>query len=188
MEDQNKLKEISKYFFVIIIILIIVLIGLFSYQQFQISTNTNRLYTYLKSNNYSKSKNGYYTKEIKNDNQTITEISGAKEYLFAEKKITLTNQEFINIFLEYTKDNKVNISYKMEGYNKNQQIATIIQEGNLKKGNFDCKIISNNNFDTACDVMKKEAENYYEKINKILKDNKINLKYVKSQAKKTSKF
>ena len=188
MEDENKVKKIIKIVIITIIVLIVILIGFFIYRNIQIKTNTNKLYEYVKKEGYQKNENNYYTKDIKTENQTITEIIGAKEYPFAQKTITSTNDKYINIFLTYESNNTVTIKYKSEEYNEENKIVTINQQGTLKNNNFKCEVISNNDLNTRCNTMKKEVEKYYQKINNILKENKINLKYVKTNAKKQTRF
>ena len=130
----------------------------------------------------------YYQKKSETENETITDIAGTKEFVFARNIITSTDQEYSKIFMQYNNDNTIDITYSSEKLTNDKQISTSSQKGKLKDNKFSCDIISGNNNNISCDIIKKEAENYHKEIEKIIKDNKINLNYVKTDAKKVTKF
>ena len=188
MEDENKVKKIMKYVIIAIIIIAIITIGFFIYRNIQININTNKLYSYLEKSNYTKNDENYYQKKSETENKTITDIAGTKEFVFARNITTSTDQEYSKIFMQYNNDNTIDITYSSEKLTNDKQISTSSQKGKLKDNKFSCDIISGNNNNISCDIIKKEAENYHKEIEKIIKDNKINLNYVKTDAKKVTKF
>lgn len=180
MEDENKVLKAIKYIKIGAVIIILIAIGIFIYTKWQTNENNQRLDNYLKKENYNKeNKFKIYTVEKETDNGKITNTALSGKYIFAQRTEQLINNNYSYYTVEYRKDNTIFITYLEDGFNSKNEEGITSQEGTLKNGKFSCDIISNNNFDTKCDVMKKISENYKKQIDKILKENKINIKYIK---------
>lgn len=186
MEDENKVKKIFTYIIIILIIAIIIVTIIFIYRKWQTSQNNERLYNYLKDNNYTKNDDGIYFKTVKEGNTTTTDKAVSSEYLFARDTLTETTN-YTTISLEYKNDKTIEIDYQIEGYDKNNNYGILFQKGTYKDSDFKCEIVTNIDFETKCDVMKKAAQDYEKEINKILNQQNINPKYIDIKTKKSAK-
>lgn len=179
MEDENKVLKTIKYIKIGALIIILIIIGIFIYTKWQTNINNERLKNYLKEENYTKeNKFNTYTNEKETDNGKIINTALSGKYIFAQRTEQLNNYNYSYYTVEYRKDNTIFITYLEDGFNSKNEEGITSQEGTLKNGKFSCKIISNNNFDTKCDVMQKISEKYKKQIEKLLKENKINTKYI----------
>ena len=178
MEDENKVKQIMKIIIIIIILIAVTIIGLFIYNQYQTQANTNKFNTYLKNNNYQKNDEGIYYKTNSSSKITTTDKAGSQEYIFA-RTISEDDTNYTTTTIEYKKDKSIEITYQIEGFAPDGNYGILFQKGTYTKDNFDCKIVTNIGFDTECDTMKKQAQDYEKEINNILEQNKINVKYIK---------
>lgn len=186
MEDENKVLKAIKYIKIGAVIIILIAIGIFIYTKWQTNENNERLYDYLKKENYSKNNDGIYYKTKKNGDTTITDKALAYNYLFSRTIKTNDENSSYMIAIEY-KDNKYTVDYEESGYDRDNNYGMTFQKGTYKNGDFDCKIISDTNFEPRCNIMKKQVENYDKEIKKILKDNKININFIDIKTKKTVK-
>lgn len=186
MEDENKVKKTFTYVIVALIIAIIIVTIIFIYKTWQTSQNNERLYNYLKNNNYTQNDDGIYFKTIKEGNITTTDKAISSEYLFARDILTETTN-YTTVSLEYKNDKTITINYQIEGYDKNNNYGILFQKGTYKNNKFKCEIITNKDFDTKCDVMKKAAQDYEKEINEILNKQNINSKYINIKTKQSSK-
>ena len=178
MEDFQKNKKIILTIICTIIIIVIAVISLNIYKIYKQKESTNNFYTYLKENNYKKNDDGIYTKKTKQKNQTITNRAISDKYLF-EKDISEDNDDkYISISLFYTNDKTIEIMYQIEGFDQNDQYGVLFQKGTYQNGDFKCEIVTNQNFKTECNYMKKMAKEYEKEINQIIKNNNINPKYI----------
>ena len=178
MVNENKNKKIINMIIIIIIIVIVIVIGIFLYKSIQQKINNDRFIKYIENSNYHQGKNGIYTKTINGNNEQITYKVIFDQYLLTKEKSKSLSTEYISTITNYKQDGTIEIIYKLEGYNSEGIVGTIYQKGTYKNGKFTCQIITNSNFETKCQEMKKEAQDFEQEINKIFEDNNINVKYV----------
>lgn len=179
MENDISLNRPSKIILGIVALIIIAIASFIIYKNYQEQTNTNSFKTYLTDNGYEKEEDGIYTKETNENSHTENYKAFFEDYLLYYSNMTSTNKEVTNISLGYKQDGSVDVTYKLEGYTNSNDVGTLYQKGTYKDGEFDCEIVTNGGFDTRCDVMKEEAENFYNETNQIFKNNNINIKYIK---------
>ena len=186
MENYEKVKKTIRYIIIGIILIIIIIIAILFYNNWQAQENNNRLYNYLEANNYQQNADGIYYKTNNLNNTTTTDKAITQEYLFA-RNISKENDNYTSISLQFTKDKTINIIYQEEGFDQKNNYGILFQEGTYKDGKFECKIVTNKNFNTKCDLMKEQAQEYDKEIKQILKSNKIDPKHIKIKSKETSK-
>ena len=187
MEDENKLRTIFKTIIIILIIIGVIVAGVIIYNNWQNKQNNERLLTYLKENNYNQNEVGIYYKTKKEGNTTTTDKAISNEYLFSRDTLD-ENDNYITMSVEYKKDKTIEVTYQVEGFDKNNNYGILFQKGTYKNKKFKCEIVTNIDFETKCDTMKKAAQNYEEEINDILNSQKINPDHIKFQTKKSSKI
>lgn len=174
MEDENKIKQKIHIIIAIIAVIIIIIIGIIIFINIQQKINNDRFTSYIKNNNYKKDNTGIYTKQ--NDQTTYKAIYDT--YLLFKETSSSTNTSFTSIATGYQKDGTIEVKYKEEGYNQNDEISTLYQKGTYKNGEFTCKIINNNGLKTQCPTMKEKAQEFENEVKKILKDNNIKVNYI----------
>lgn len=178
MEDYLKIKKIIKYILIIIVIIVIIVSGFLFYRNKQKESSEANFTDYLNAQEYTKTNDDVtYIKKL-NDKQNTTYRALYGDYILFKEYSNESDNSYSTIAVGYTKDGTVEITYKMEGINSKNEIATIYQKGTYKNNDFKCEIVNNNGFDTQCNVMKKEAESFYDEITKILKQYNINSKYI----------
>lgn len=178
MVNENKSKKIINTIIIIIVIVIVIVIGILIYKNIQQKINNDRFIKYIENNNYQQGENGIYTKTINGDNEQITYKVIVDQYLLTKEKSKSLSTEYTSIIANYKQDGTIEIIYKLEGYNSEGNIGTIYQKGTYKNDKFTCQIITNSNFETKCQEMKEEAQDFEQEVNKIFEDNNINVKYV----------
>lgn len=179
MENGNE-KKIKRIINLIILIITLILIGvlcIIGYKHYQQKINNNKFIMYLKNSNYKKN-NNIYTKTINNGNEKTIYQAIIDQYLLTKEKSTSTKTKFTSMVVSFKQDNTIEVNYKLEGYNKSGAIGTLYQKGTYKNNKFDCQIINNNDFETQCPTMKKEAQQFEKEVKQIFKDNAINIKYI----------
>lgn len=186
MEDKHL--NLLKYIKIGIISIILIIIVVFGYLFIMKQINNNKFVSYLEKQNYTKDKYNVYYKETKTNTETIINKAFAKEYVMYKNSTSFKDKNFTNISLQYDKNGNVKIIYKLESLSDTMEVNVLQQEGTYKKDKFECKILVNHGLETQCDLMEKEAKKYEKEIKDILKENKINSKYLESNSKKRSQL
>lgn len=178
MEDENKIKKIMHIIIAIIILIIVIIVGIIIYRNIQQKINNDRFTSYVEKNNYKKDNTGVYVKETSTQNDKTTYKAIYDTYLLFKESSTSTDTDFTSITTGYQKDGTIEVTYRLEGYNKNEEIGTLYQKGTYKNGKFTCEIVSNNEFETQCPEMREKAQEFNNEVNKIFEDNNININYI----------
>ena len=176
--NEKKIKRIINFIIVIIALILIGVLCIIGYNHQQQKINNNNFTTYLKNNDYKKDNNNIYTKTIENGNEKTTYQAIIDQYLLTKEKSISTDTQYISMTTSFKHDGTIEIAYKLEGYNKEGTIGTLYQKGTYKNNEFDCQIVNNNDFETQCPTMKKEAQEFDKEVKQIFQDNDINLKYI----------
>ncbi len=186
MEDENKVKTVFRAIIIFLIIAIIIIIGIQIYNNWQNKQNNERLYNYLDKNNYKQNEDGIYYKTKKSGNTTVTDKAISSEYLFSRDTLTEA-KNYTTMSVQYKKNKTIKITYQIEGFDQNNNYGILFQKGTYKNGKFNCEIVTNIDFKTKCNLMKKEAQKYEKEINNILKSQNINPSHIKIKTKKSAK-
>ncbi len=143
--------------------------------------NTDRFINYLKSNGYKPDEYDRYALKLEEDGKTIRYFSFDDKYILT-KSIFQMNEDYstINIKLNYCSDGSIDIELMYTSV-KDGKNAILSQSGTYENNDLkDCKVISNNNFNTMCADMRKEAKIFDGEVKKIIEENDLNMKYVKN--------
>lgn len=176
--NEKKVKRIINLIIGIIAIILIIILCIIGYNHHLQKVNNNKFTTYLENNNYKKDENNIYTKTIDNGNEKTTYQAIIDQYLLTKEKSTSTDTKFTSITTSFKQDGTIEIAYKLEGYNSEGSVGTLYQKGTYKDDKFDCQIVNNNDFETQCPTMKKEAQEFDKEVKQIFENNDINLKYI----------
>ena len=178
MEDYTKVKKIIKLIVILVILIVAIAIGVIFYQNSQKTNSKNNLDDYLTAQNYTKDENGVsYIKKL-NDNKNTTYRALYGDYILFKEYSNESDNSYYTINIGYKTDKTVEITYRMEGLTKDNEVGLIYQKGTYKNNEFKCEIVNNHGFDTQCNLMKVEAQNFKKEIDEILKRYKINAKNI----------
>lgn len=177
MEDENNIKKKIHLIIAIIATIIIIIIGIVIYINIQQKINNDRFISYIEKNNFKKDNTGVYVKSSSSQDNDTTYKAIYDNYLIF-KETSTASTDFTSITTGYQKDGTIEVTYRLEGYNKNHEIGTLYQKGTYKDGQFTCEIVSNNDFKTQCPEMKEKAQEFNNEVNKILEDNNIDINYI----------
>ena len=179
MEDENKIGKLIKIIITIVLIIVIlaisIIIGINLYNKHLTTTNTESFNNYLNKAGYANNE-GYLAKTTSEENYNIQYTALYDNALIT--KIMTSNDKSTKINLQFLPNQNIKVEYQYVGKNKNNIYGVFFQRGTLKKGKFDCKIITGNNYTSKCDVMKKETDKFNKEVKKIFKENNIDPKYI----------
>ena len=178
MEDYLKIKQIIKYILIIIVIIVIIVSGFLFYRNKQKESSEANFTDYLNAQEYTKTNDGVtYIKKL-NDKQNTIYRALYGDYILFKEYSNESDNSYSTINIGYKTDGTVEITYRMEGLTKDNEVGMIYQTGTYKNNDFKCEIVNNHGFDTQCNLMKVEAQNFKKEIDEILKRYKINAKNI----------
>lgn len=185
MTNDNSAKKALIAVSIFILIIFIVFITNFIFNKAKQQNNTNKFIEYLKENNYKlKDDNSYY---FENENSHVKYKAFTDNFIFSKIIYKNVNNSYMDITLSYTENDTIKITLRYEAKNKLNQYGLLFQRGTYKNNRFTCQTISGWNFDSKCDEMKLEAENFKKEIQQIEKENNFSMKYLKQESlKKTN--
>lgn len=174
MEDVEKRKRLVYIFVVIIIIVGLIVGGYFIYNYYMTKTNTEKFINYLTSHGYEKKDGDLYIKNdddisyyfLKNDNaisKIFTVDDGDTLYNYSIDPIKDTYE--LTLELKGSYDGVYGLSEQKMIYDK-------------KSKEYECKIISNQNFPPLCKEMKKEMDTYIKEVSDLVKASGADEKYI----------
>lgn len=179
MTNDNSAKKALIAVSIFILIIFIVFITNFIFNKARENMSTSKFIEYLEENNYKlKSDNSYY---FENENSHVKYKAFTNDFIFSKIIYKNVNNTYMDITLNYTKNDTIKIILQYEAKNKFNQYGLLFQRGTYKNDIFTCQTVAGKGFDSKCDEMKNEAENFKKEIETIEKIKNINLKYVKQK-------
>ena len=167
MEDENKVTDTLKKIGIILIIIIVLVLSIFLYKWIMTNLTNKNFQNYLNKNGYAKNEYGIYEK---NEGHIIYKALFS-ESIIIKMKYYEENQSKFNFSLYYKPDSSVEIYlYEDSMIDENSHLY---QTATYTKDNFTCEIKNANNIKPKCDLIKKEAIQFKEEIDKTLKIHQI---------------
>ncbi len=184
MEDKgiNKYLNMIKWFLIITVVLgIIIIIGYNIYNSYIINKTNNSFTNYLLNHDFKKNNDNTYTKNIENNDKEIEYTYTGSSKSISKNILRNTQSENSIISLIYKNNGIIEGTLQKHGPNKNNVYGNLLLTStyNTKNKSFKCKILINDNFDIECNKLNKETKNFKNEIDKMCKENKIDIKYIK---------
>lgn len=174
---KNKKIFSKKYILILTALIILAIIGFIF---INVHINNNNLHKYINENNFTIDKYNSYTLVKKEENVSTTYQLLLEKAFITKTIITEDNDSVLKIGLTYNMNKTIDIEMEYSGLNNNNHYAIQAQTAQFKNNEFtNCKTILSNNFNSKCDLMKENAQNFSTEVENILSEYKINLNYLK---------